>query len=63
MDVTWRKLNDILANKTEQEVLDMLNVERNGLRRVTFLERLHQRYCTLRASRERLELLKEAKRP
>jgi len=27
------------------------------------LERLHQRYTTLRASRERIELLHEAKQP
>lgn len=63
MDVTWRRLNNVLATKTEAEVLEMLNAERAGEKRVTFLERLHQRYCTLRASRERLELLKEAKKP
>jgi hypothetical protein len=38
----------------------MLTEERFGARRVTFLERLHQRYTTLRASRERVELMKEA---
>lgn len=38
----------------------MLNAERATDRRVTVLERLHQRYCALRAARERIELLKEA---
>jgi hypothetical protein len=41
-------------------VLALLEAERRGARRVTFLERLHQRYTMLRAARERVELLKEA---
>jgi len=42
--------------------LDMLVKERDGERRVTFLARLHQRYSTLRAARERIGLLKNARR-
>jgi len=38
----------------------MLNAERANLRRVVVLERLHQRYNSLRITRERIELLKEA---
>jgi hypothetical protein len=49
-----------LSSLTEQEVLDLLNTERTGPKRVTMLERLHQRYTTLRAARERMEILKEA---
>jgi len=30
---------------------------------VSVLERLHQRYTALRASRERIEILQEARRP
>jgi len=60
---TWRSLNDRLPTLTEQEVMGMLNNERQTLKRVSVLERLHQRYNTLRAARERLELLKEAKLP
>jgi len=60
---TWRSLNDRLPTLTEEEVLDMLNNERNTLKRVSVLERMHQRYNTLRVARERLELLKEAKLP
>jgi len=60
---TWRSLNDRLPTLTEQEVMGMLNNERQTLKRVSVLERLHQRYNTLRVARERLELLKEAKLP
>jgi len=55
--LTWRELNHVLASKTEDEVLQLLNDERVNLRRVVVLERLHQRYNTLRVSRERVELL------
>jgi hypothetical protein len=60
---TWRSLNDRLPTLTEEEVLGLLNNERNTLKRVSMLERMHQRYNTLRVARERLELLKEAKLP
>jgi hypothetical protein len=56
----WRELNQKLNLLSEQQVLQLLNDERIGARRVTVLERLHQRYTMLRASRERVELLKEA---
>ena len=58
--ITWRKLNSDLSVKTEDEVLDLLNQERASHKRVTVLERLHQRYNTLRVARERVEILKEA---
>jgi hypothetical protein len=56
----WRELNKKLNLLSEGEVLALLEDERQGARRVTFLERLHQRYTMLRAARERVELLKEA---
>jgi len=55
--LTWRELNHVLAAKTEDEVLQMLQAEKLGDRRVVVLERLHQRYNVLRVSRERMELL------
>ena len=58
--MNWRSLNQKLNMLTEAEVLALLEAERQGARRVTFLERLHQRYTMLRAARERVELLKEA---
>jgi hypothetical protein len=45
---------------SEEDVLMLLNEERVGAKRVSVLERLHQRYNTLRVARERLELLKGA---
>ena len=58
--MNWRELNKKLNMLTEDDVLALLEIERQGAKRVTFLERLHQRYTMLRAARERVELLKEA---
>lgn len=58
--LTWRELNHSLGTKTEAEVLGMLTEERANLRRIVVLERLHQRYNSLRVSRERIEILKGA---
>lgn len=61
MTLNWRKLNKEIALMSEAEVLGLLEQERTGLRRISILERLHQRYTTLRAMRERVELLREAR--
>jgi len=58
---TWRSLNAELRTLDEVRVLEMLMEERKNQRRVSVLQRLHQRYNTLRVSRERIELLQEAK--
>jgi len=58
--ITWREMNATLNVRTEAEVLALLNEERAGAKRVVITERLHQRYCALRAARERVELLTEA---
>jgi len=58
---TWRSLNKELALMTEQQVLDLLTQERQGEKRLSVLERLHQRYTALRSLRERQELLREAR--
>lgn len=63
MTTTWRSLNAELRTLDEAKVLEMLNHERANDRRISVLERLHQRYNTLRVSRERIELLQEAKQP
>ena len=60
MHYNWRELNKKLNLLSESEVLALLEAERAGQRRVTFLERLHQRYTALRTARERIELLQEA---
>jgi len=60
LTTTWRSLNNELSRMREEDVLRLLNEEREGAKRVTMLQRLHQRYNTLRVARERLELLKGA---
>ena len=47
---------------TEDEVKATLMAELDGERRVTVVERLHQRFTALRATRERLELMTEVQR-
>ena len=57
MSYTWRKLNEVLASLPEADVKALLDTEMTGARRVKVIERLHQRYNTLRVARERAELL------
>lgn len=61
LEISWRSVNNRLAIMSEDEVLAMLNAERVGEKRISILERLHQRYNTLRVARERIEILSEAK--
>ncbi len=61
--ITWRKFQTDLPNYSEADLLALLDEEQTQHRRVTMLERIHQRYCTLRSNRERLELLKFGKKP
>jgi hypothetical protein len=61
--LSWRKLQAVLNQLTESEVLTMLEEERRTLKRASILERLHMRYNTLRVSRERIEIMKEATAP
>ena len=59
---SWRSLNRRLNAMTEDELKDALLAEMDGERRVTVVERLHQRFTALRATRERLELMTEVQR-
>lgn len=61
--LSWRRLNDTLSSLSEDEVFALLTEEQLNDRRVSHLQRLHQRYCALRDSRERLEILAKAVRP
>lgn len=63
MKDTWRSLNNKLRSLPEDQVYAMLQEERSGERRASVLMRLHQRYCTLRAARERIEIMQEATKP
>jgi len=51
--MNWKQLNEAISSFTEDEVLTALNEEIDGKRRWTIVNRLHQRYCALRAKRER----------
>ena len=62
-NLNWRSLNNILDTLPEDEVLRLLIAERGSRRRVSILTRLHQRYCSLRAARERIEILGEGAAP
>jgi predicted transcriptional regulator len=61
--MSWRKLQAVLNQLTEAEVLAMLEDERATLRRASILERLHMKYSVLRTNRERIEIMREAVRP
>lgn len=61
MTYTWRKLNKELALLPEEKVWELLQAELVGQKRLAILERLHQRYTALRAARERIEIMKQAK--
>jgi outer membrane protein TolC len=63
MALSWRKFQSDLSNYNEADLLVLLAEERIKHKRVSMLERIHQRYCTLRNNRERLEILKEGKQP
>lgn len=58
--MNWFELNVVLPKRSERKVLEMLEEEVNVHKRPTFIVRIHQRYTTLRAQRERKELLKRA---
>ena len=53
----WRRLNDLLCTFSETELKTMIDNELEGLRRPSVLKRLHQRYCMVRATRERAAIL------
>ena len=61
--LNWRSLNASLSELDEDQVLTLLTQERESERRISMLQRLHQRYTSLRAARERVEILKEAVKP
>lgn len=58
--MNWYELNARLPGLNETEVKNLLDQERVNERRKSFLERLHQRFTSLRAARERAEIMAEA---
>lgn len=53
----WRDLNEGMSELREDQIKEMLDYEMVNEQRKTVIERLHQRYTTLRAKRERAELI------
>ena len=54
----WRDFNDLLGTIPEADLKEMLLYEVKHENRKSFVERLHQRYNTVRTMREREELMK-----
>jgi len=54
----WRDFNDLLATIPEDDLREMLVYEVKHENRKSFVERLHQRFNTVRTMREREELMK-----
>ena len=52
----WRTLNHVLTTLSEADLVAMLTHEMNGGRRMSMMERIHQRYNMVRCTRERLEI-------
>ena len=55
--INWQFLAAELKGMGEQEVLSLLVDEQEGAKRPFMVRRLHQRYSTLRAQRERAEIM------
>lgn len=61
MKLNWRTLNENINSFSEEELKEMIYAELQDRKRSSILERLHQRFTVVRANRERLEILAQAK--
>ena len=59
--MNWRELNRTLSTLSELQVLELLETEQVEHKRIAILERLHQRYNSMRVARERIEILRKAR--
>jgi hypothetical protein len=59
--LNWRELNRTLSTLSELQVLELLETEQVEHKRIAILERLHQRYNSMRVARERIEILRKAR--
>lgn len=55
----WIGLNKGLKQLNEEEAKELLEVERKGQKRQSYLLRIYGRYNTLRTKRERKQLMSE----
>ncbi len=58
---SWHTLNEFLGDLREDQIKELIYWELENKRREDVIERLHQRYSKLVASREREELLSQCK--
>lgn len=59
--MNWRELQRNFRTYTEADLEKMLAQEMKTGKRISLVERIHQRLCTLRAQRERAELFARLK--
>jgi len=59
--IRWHELCADLTSMTEDEIEERLHEEIVEHKRVAFARRLHQRYTTVRAARERAEIMAKIK--
>ena len=59
---TWNDLNDCLKEADEGLCNKLIQAERAGKARPTFIKRIHSRLNKARAERERAELLKPVRK-
>jgi hypothetical protein len=55
--LTWHQVCSKLTSMTEQEIVALLDEEIKEHKRPAFVRRLHQRFSTLRAARERAAIM------
>lgn len=60
--LTWHAMCKRLTSMSEEEISDLLEEEVTEHKRPAMVRRLHQRYSTLRAARERAVLMEEIKK-
>lgn len=58
LNADWIIFNNSLASVSEEDLLRMLHFEKTTKKRVSYLKRLHSRFCALRQKREFEEILK-----
>jgi hypothetical protein len=56
--LTWHQVCSKLTHMTEEQITELLQEEITQHKRPAIVRRLHQRFSTLRAARERAAILK-----
>jgi plasmid maintenance system killer protein len=59
--LNWRNLNENITSFSEDELKQFIIDELKNRKRSSILNRLHQRFTVVRANRERMEILAQAK--